>query len=60
MEPHCYLVVRIGRLTCISVPATLTKQHTIHMTGNEFTCEKIVATQNSAEEDEEYANDTTV
>jgi hypothetical protein len=30
------------------------------MTGNEFTCEKIVATQNSAEEDEEYANDTTV
>jgi hypothetical protein len=30
------------------------------MSGNEFTCDKIVATQNSAEEDEEYANDTTV
>jgi hypothetical protein len=60
IERYCYLVVGIGRLTCICVPATLAKQHTNHMTANEFTCDKMVATQNSAEEDEEYANDTTV
>jgi hypothetical protein len=38
----------------------LSKQHTIHMTGNQFTCEKMVGTQTSVDEDEEYANDTKV
>jgi hypothetical protein len=36
MEWHCYLVVGIAILTCISVPPTLSTEQTNHIFGQKF------------------------